>query len=125
MPATKTEPLTTLVPTLLTYDGLGVDLPGYINPGVSWNGWAVPYFRKEQVDALIAQNERNRAEWPDGLVTIRWGDAPHADHLYLDDPAYPDEAMEENPPLYALIDGELVALWSPGGFSWTWEEVLS
>jgi len=66
-----------------------------------WNGWACPYFTKEQADKLIA-----------GLPEyLRWDGL----HIIAD---LGDDIPEKYSP--EMIDGE--SYWPVGAFGWTWSE---
>jgi hypothetical protein len=94
-----------------------VALPAFLT--ARWNGWAVPAFAREQVDAVIRVQDRLRADsaTPDdeleGYARIEWsGDTV----VVRTEVGSPDEYREEIRP--NNIDGEEV--WEMG-LGWTWE----
>ena len=88
--------------------------------GQSWNGWAVPYFTKAQLEKVIPALNDEYYE-----LGVRWCDKEEDSFEGLpvlrsghDEEGYP-EVEHWNP---TRIEGVDEPVWSVGGFSWVWEE---
>jgi len=84
--------------------------------GARWNGWACPYFTREQADRVVElSNAANNSEDADVRIIVTWDEARQA--YIIVDGQYPDE---EDVMDAVVVDG--VAYYCIGGWSWCWME---
>lgn len=95
-------------------DGLGGGpWDAYVIPGQEWNGWAVPYFTKEQADRLIAT-----IDLIDPGAEMRY-DAERDAYIFTGDP----EVMDPEPEVFEGFEVQGHKVYSIGGMSWCWWNV--
>ena len=99
-----------LKPSTVSFDE-GPDFPCYLSPN-TWNGWAMPYFTKEQADKVT--------EWTNsrGSGEVMKYDAEKdaftvSGIIWSDDP-------DEEPEVWEAIEHEGQKLYGIGAGSWTW-----
>ena len=101
---------------LVSIDGVDTphDLWAYVVQGQDWNGWALPYFTKEQADRVLiafnAQSNVSRIEY----------------QMYRDEYlAFDFDSPHENPEVFIPedieVDGEIVHAYPIGAWGWTWD----
>ncbi len=112
-------------------------IPGYSFRGDNWNGWAVPYFTKEQGMKVIDTYGRTQLDDPKVKGDLRAKYNPQRDAFivaaHLEEPQPdPDELNPEakgidQPEVFeaeevTMPSGKKSKLYSIGGYSWVWEE---
>lgn len=111
---------TRFAPALANLDDLVVDAACYLDvSGPTWNGFAVPYMTREQVDILRASLDAYRAAEPEAQMSLlTW----EGDTLVETDTEHGE--MDRDHGRIIVVDGAHVRVWCPGGFSWTWSARL-
>lgn len=93
-------------------DAEAVSFPALI-AGSRWNGWAVPYFARAAVDAMLPVFLDD-----DGAPVLRWSGVAGTTLLLVDDDG-DSRVWLEVPPVW--VDG--VCYWGVGAGGWVWLEV--
>lgn len=91
-----------LKPSTVSFDE-GPDFPCFLSPN-TWNGWAMPYFTKEQADVVVAS----------GVGPFAY-DAEADTYSYTSDPNYPEDTET-----YEAVEHEGVKLYGLGTGSLCW-----
>lgn len=102
---------------LVSIDGVDTpaDLWAYVVQGERWNGWALPFFVKEQADrVMVAFNKQP--------------DVQHIDYVAYRDEylAFDCESPHENPEVFIPeaieVDGLVIHAYPLGAWGWTWDD---
>ena len=89
------------------------EVEGY-SIGQTWNGWAVPYFTKSQVEKVKeALTKSGLTPW------VRWKTEEDGTIVVQSTSPYDDEPDDIWSP--QTIDGVDEPVWCIGGFAWVWE----
>lgn len=90
---------------------------GYHDPLRRWNGWACPYFEREEVDRIIAYDQtlpNNPNEWYWEGDTLVWIEKS------FDEVQPVRETFEAT---HIVVNGERKKVWPVGFMYWTWWEI--
>jgi len=99
-------------PTRFAIDDL-FEVEGF-STGQTWNGWAVPYFTKSQVEKVKeALTKSGLTPW------VRWETEEDGTIVVQNASSYEDEPDDIWSP--ETIDGVDEPVWCIGGFAWVWE----
>ncbi|GAB4523355.1 MAG: hypothetical protein OHK0046_36950 [Anaerolineae bacterium] len=95
-------------------DSLPSQFNGY-TAGEMWNGWACPFFEREEAEKVLSASEANGYRWEHNAV----------DDTYIvrhvDDPA-DYEAEIISPVTIQVNDIGTIKAYAIGAYSWTWQE---
>src|SRR5690606_14708667 len=94
------------------YDGL--------TRGETWNGWAVPYFEKEQALRIAEDYNRLAKEGGGDMADARANHDGKTDSFVFYDPNNDDEVVYEA--VTIGVEEEEVRVYPVGTREWTWEE---
>jgi hypothetical protein len=91
----------------------GIPLDAYIIANESWNGWAMPYFTREQLEAYISwQNATNCANFDEAEDVVKV-------ILDPDDSEWTYKYGGED----IVVDGKTLHVYGVGAGDWAWSEV--
>lgn len=93
--------------------------PGYYDPTMRWNGFAVPGFTRAVADRVMRWNQRMYRKDSEAVERVRW--SAKQDAYLIDNPvAYPGEPPEVVEGVdRSTVDGPK-HLYFIGGMAWTW-----
>jgi hypothetical protein len=93
--------------------------------GDSWNGWATPYFTKEEGQRIVAWVDAMLRRFPpDSIEAVRWDDA-YATFVVEspDDPHEPGKPIPVEDVVESVAGEYGLNLYAIGTYRWTWEVV--
>jgi len=103
---------------VFTIDGIeGEEFAGFTS-GMSWNGWACPYFTKEVAERIMDKI----CEWGNTKAWYVEENNTYYTNLNCDSGYCDEEDTEWWEGSEYIVNGESVVLYCVGGGSWCWDE---
>lgn len=102
---------------IFVIDGVEGEFDGWHDPSVRWNGFAVPFFTKNESEELICKINESTDDWYHAYYNEE-NDSFHIDEKYLD----ADEQMQPFSGSNLKTPEGNMRLYGICGFHWCWNE---
>jgi hypothetical protein len=101
-------------------EGVIPPIPAYIIDNEYWNGWAMPYFTREQAEVYAAAQRAFSGETtPEGNPTVTYQEYNDQYVTMLEGEGIESWGNED-----IVIDGETIHTYPIGAGCWIWEEAV-